>query len=146
LTVTSLQSLASGSYWQSAVQDNTANLFGEVFVGLTVSAGSGAQTNKQIVVYAYSDVDGTPHYTDGASGSEGTFTPTASPVNLAQIGFMNITAVSTVFYGEEMSLSRAFGGVLPGKYGIVIFNNVGAALNASGNAVYLRGVNDQGLP
>ena len=39
-----------------------------------------------------------------------------------------------------MSVAAAFGGVLPPKFKLVAYNDVGVALAASGNSAYIRGL------
>jgi hypothetical protein len=144
MTVTNLHSLASSvtAGWQSAVVDNTANLFLDALVQVVLDfAASAPADSKCAYVYAYAGLDTT--YSNPASGSEGTITLvdiTANPQNLRLIGRVEYTTTDEVAESSPMSVAAGFGGVLPPKWGIVIMNHSGAALAASGNAVTYRGV------
>jgi hypothetical protein len=125
-----LTSLTNGSYQQSAAIDNTSNLYldAAVFVKIKTASSSTSSTGT-VNVYAYGSADGGTTYTDGASGSNASMTPT-SPTNLKLIGVINAVANSTTYYGGPFSVASAFG-YLPGKWGIVVLNNTGATLDAS---------------
>jgi hypothetical protein len=126
----SLASLANGSYQQSAAIDNTSNLYFDAGVQLSVkTASSGVSSTGTINVYAYGSANGGSNYTDGCSGSNASFTPT-SPTNLKLIGVINAVANSTTYTGGPFSVASAFG-YTPGKWGIVVFNNTGAAFDST---------------
>ncbi|MDE3016328.1 MAG: hypothetical protein KGI29_05325 [Pseudomonadota bacterium] len=125
-----LASLASGAYQQSAAIDNTSNQFLDAGVQLSVkTGGSGVSATGTVNVYAYASANGGANYTDGASGNNASFNPT-SPTNLKLIGVINANGNSQTFTGGPFSVSQAFG-YLPGKWGIVVWNNTGAALDAT---------------
>jgi len=143
ITVTSVASLTSGSAAGSAVVDNSTNLYEDALVGVTIVTGaSGTSSAGVVTVYAYSDVDGTPHYTDSVSGADATQTLT-SPTNLRVLGVINCVANATTYYGGRFSVARAFGGWLPKKWGIVLQNGAGATLGSSGSSANFIGVNGQ---
>jgi len=126
----SLASLSSGSYQQSAAIDNTSNLYFDAGVQLAIkTASSGVSSTGTINVYAYGSANGGSNYTDGCSGSNASYTPT-SPTNLKLIGVINAVANSTTYTGGPFSVASAFG-YLPGKWGVVIGNNTGAALDST---------------
>lgn len=134
-----LNSLANGSYRQSTVVDNTSNNFLDYLVSLIIKSGaSGVSSTGTIVVYAYATTDGT-NYTDGASGTDGAMTPT-SPSNLIYLGTINVVANAVTYYGGPFSIAAAFGGQIPEKFGIVVYNNTGAALNSTTNSANYQGV------
>lgn len=126
----SLASLTTGSYQQSAAIDNTTNLYFDAGVELVVKTGaSGTSATGTINVYAYGSADGGSHYTDGATGSNASFTPT-SPTNLKLIGVINAVANATSYTGGPFSVAAGFG-YLPGKWGIVVQNNSGGTLDST---------------
>lgn len=126
----SLASLANGSYQQSAAVDNTSNLYFDAGVELAIKTGaSGVSATGSINVYAYGSANGGSNYTDGCSGSNASFTPT-SPTNLKLIGVINAVANATTYTGGPFSVASAFG-YLPGKWGVVVCNNSGAALDST---------------
>ena len=104
ITVT-LASLTNGSYRQSAAIDNTSNLYFDAGMLLKVKTGaSGTSSTGTVNIYAYGSSDGGTTYTDGASGSDASFTPT-SPTNLKLIGVINAVANSTAYIGGPFSVA-----------------------------------------
>jgi len=146
-TTTSLATLASaaagGSTWQSAVVDNTTNLYLDAHVQCNVGVGSGTIGNDQCAyVYAYASLDGGTTYPDAVTGSEGTFTA-QNPTQLRLIGVINIPTASTTYKSEPFSVAAAFGGALPPSWGLAVRNYSGIALNAS--TVKWVGINAQSV-
>lgn len=132
-----LTSLANTVYQQSAVIDNSSDLALDVLVTVKVKGNaSGVSGAGQVRVFAYASTDGGTSYDGGASGSNATYTPANSPVNLAYLGAINITSNSAVDQ-RTFSLAQAFGGTVPQKWGIICLNATAAALDASiGSAWY----------
>jgi hypothetical protein len=137
ITIT-LASLGSGSSRQSTALNNSSNLYFDAGVMVIAeTGGGGVSSTGTLNVYAYGSANGGTNYTDGASGSDSAFTPT-SPTNLKQIGIINAVDNSTTYYGGPFSVAAAFG-YLPGYWGIVVTNNSGAALAASGASAFFEG-------
>lgn len=127
----SLAGLTTTSLRQSTVIDNSSNLFIDALVVLKIkSGGSGTTATGAVYVYVYGTADGGTSYSDGASGTDGAFTPTA-PTNLRLIGVINVVANSTTYTSSPMSVAAAFGGVLPDHWGIVIENKTGGTLDST---------------
>jgi hypothetical protein len=123
--------LANNGARQSAAIDNRTNLFLDALVTVKVkSNAAGTSATGYVNVYAYGTTDDGTTYTDGASGSDATFTPTAPP-NMRLIGVINVVANATSYTGGPFSVAAAFGGNLPAFWGIVIENKTGAALDAT---------------
>lgn len=138
-----ITSLTNTSARQSTAVDNTTNLFIDALVALTIKTNaSGTSATGHVDVYAYATVDGGSTYTDGATGSDGSFTPT-SPTNLRLIGSINCVANAATYQGGPFSVAAAFGGVLPAKWGIVVINNTSATLDASVGSAQYQGVYGQ---
>src|SRR5581483_2433704 len=140
MTVTSLNSLANSTsastgIWGSAAVDNTTNLDVDELVTVQLTSGaSGVSASGNALIYVYGGIAGTTTCTDGMSGSQGTQTIT-NPTNLILAYTCNIVANATVYTCGPFSVANAFGGVVPGKWGVVVRNQSGAALAASGNSV-----------
>lgn len=131
ITIT-LASLASGSSRQSAVVDNTANLFLDVLFQLVLKTGAASVVATGYVnIWVYGTTDNGTTYGDGATGSDAAFTATV-PSNLRLLGSMNTVANATTYKSNPMSVAAAFGGVLPQKWGIVVENQSGGAFDATG--------------
>ncbi len=142
-TITSLAN-ATGSYGAgraSTVVDNTSNLYLDALVSVRVKTSASALANdKAVYVYAYGTADSTtPIYTDGISGTDGGFTAT-NPPNVRIIGVISAVATSTTYDGGPFSVSNAFGGVLPAKWGIFVVNFTGQTLDASIGSAWYQGV------
>ena len=137
-----IASLTNSSSRQSTVIDNGTNLYSDALVQVTTKTGaSGTSAAGFINVYAYATVDGGTTYTDGASGTDGAFTPT-NPPNAVLIGRVNCVANATTYKSTPMSVAAAFNGILPEKWGVIIENKTGGTLDATaGNhAVKYQGV------
>lgn len=144
MTVTNLHSLASSATagWQSAVVDNTSDLYEDVLVQVVLDFANTAPANdKCAYVYAYGGLETT--YSNPASGTEGAITVTtivSNPQAFKQIGIVPYNTADEVAESQPMSVASAFGGILPPKWGLVIMNYSGAALASSGNTVKYAGV------
>lgn len=145
MSVSSLNSLASSATvgWQSAVVDNTTDLYEDALVQVVLDHANTAPANdKCSYVFAFGGLDTT--YADPASSSEGTITIAtilSNPQTFRQIGIIPYNTQSAVVESQPMSVASAFGGVvLSPKWGIVIINYTGAAYEATGNSVTWRGV------
>ena len=145
MTVTNLHSLANSATagWQSAVVDNTSNLFLESLIQVVLDFANTAPANsKAAFVFAYGGIE-TGVYSNPASGTEGALTLVdvdSNAQNLRLIGTMPYTTADEVVESSPMSVAAAFGGLLPPFWGLAIMNRSGAALAGSGNTVKHRGL------
>jgi hypothetical protein len=132
-----ITSLANNGQRQSTVIDNSTNKFIDALIQVTAkTAGSGTSSTGYIAVYMYMTADGGTTYSDGATGSDGSITLTVPP-NMRLIGILNCVANSATYKGV---FQVAAGGQLPEKWGIVIENKTGGALDASVGAVVYQGL------
>lgn len=141
VTIT-LASLANNSWRQSTVVDNTTNKYIDALVGGSIQVGTSPTSGNAILIYAYGTYDGT-NYTAGASGSDAAYTADGEEGLLKLVESIVVDATSDQDYVfGPASLKDVFGGVLPSKWGIVVKNETGAALNATGtnNEVQFIGV------
>lgn len=131
LTTSALNSLASATYvvagtitWGSSSKvPLTSKMEVEVTPG-TVSS------NKQVVVFAKITMDGT----NWTTGPESSTTTTDEP-NLVFVGVVPCNTSSTL-QRAQFDLASVFGGALPHAAKIIVKNETGASLAASGHAVY----------
>jgi hypothetical protein len=143
VTIT-LASLANGSARASTAINNSATLYEDVyfFVKVTTAASSVSSTGY-VNVYGYGSVDGGVTYPEGITGTNSA--PTLSnPPNLVLLAQVNANANSKTFTAGPFSFCRLYGlDRLPQRWGLVVRNNTGAALNstAGNHAITYQGVN-----
>jgi hypothetical protein len=127
--------LANTSSRASTAVDNTTNLYVDALVSGQVKTAAGALgSNPVVYLYAYGWSYGqASDYTDNVTGSDANFT-LPSPTNLKLIGVAPYTvSANTTLYIGPFSVALAFGGILPGKWGIVVNNVTGLSLAGSAN-------------
>jgi len=139
ITIT-LASLANAAARESLVVDNTSNLYLDALVLVIAKLAAGSPAGvKALYIYAYGSEDGT-NYTDNATGADAAIT-LRSPTNLRLIGAISVPDSGALsFKSHPMSIAAAFGGVMPRKWGIVLSNQSGVALDSSGNSASYSGV------
>lgn len=145
MTVTNLHSLASSATagWQSAVVDNTSNLFLDALLMVVIDhANTAPGSSKASIIFAYGGIEsGT--YTNPFSGSEGALTLTDITTNSQSaryVGTVVYTTQDEITESGPWSIANAFGGALPPFWGVGIMNHSGAAYHSSGNTVKYRGI------
>ena len=146
ITIT-VASLANNSARQCTVIDNSSNLYLDALVQAKIKTNaSGTATTGYVNVYAFATTDAGTTYTENAGASDAAITLT-SPPNAVLIGRINCVANATTYYSSPMSVAAAFGGVLPEKWGVIIENKTGAALDstAGNHAVKYQGVLNQSV-
>jgi len=125
-TVTAtLTSLGSGNGYQSAVVDNTSTKYRNVRFRIQTK-GQTSGTNY-LDIYVYTALGDTT-YTDGASGTDTTFTA-ANRFNSRYLGSVKCNA-GTSAVQAEFQMADAFPDC-PDKWGLIFINNTGAALSAT---------------
>lgn len=130
ITIT-LAGLASGaaSCQESTAVDNTTNLYLDALVYLAIRTGAGAMANDMaIYIYGAGSEDGA-NYTDNATGSNAALT-LRSPTNLEPLAVIS-TPTSATTYKKVFSVARAFGGILPKRWSIIVNNFTGQSLDAT---------------
>ena len=129
LTTTALNSLASGTYVSCGSITHNTNQPLDVLLEVSALPGT-VSGNKQLLVFAKASLDGTNQTTGPDTGATTTDEP-----NLYFVGTLPLNT-NTTSQTRMFSLAAAFGGVLPYASEIVVRNDSGAALNASGGSVY----------
>jgi hypothetical protein len=143
ITIT-LDALADAAARQSTAVDNTSTLFQDALLSLEIPVAAGSPADLEaIYVYAYGSQDGT-NFGDNATGSDAALTMRV-PTNLRCIGGIQVTASGALTWkSQPISVARAFGGVLPPKWGIVVQNLTGLAFG-TGCTANFTGVNTQSV-
>lgn len=129
-TVASLASSATVGRECTAV-DNTSNLYDDAMVYAQFKTSASALANdKTVYLYFYGSEDGT-NYIESATGSDAGFT-IFSPSNLRGPFPVSCPSSSTTYKAVVGSVASYFNGVLPRKWGFVVVNYTGQALDSTG--------------
>ena len=129
LTTTAMNSLASATYVSCGTLTHTTNDPLDCLIEGKVTPGT-VSGNKQLVVFCRGSLDGTNFESGPVSG-----TTTTDEPNLRYVGTIPLNSNSTA-QTRIFSLASAYKGVLPYASEIVVKNDSGAALAASGHHVY----------
>ena len=141
-----LNSLANGSYRQSSGIVNTSGWTDYLFSCKLTGPLASTDANGYVNFYALGSTNNGATYTDGGSGIDLAFIPSASALNLPRIGFGGMVANSSVIEYGPFSVAEAFGGILPSNVQIVVGNGAGASLGAAGNSGWYTPVKYVGTP
>ncbi len=128
LTTSAINSLASGTYVLAGTVDVSDTDPVDVVVEVEATPGT-VSGNKQVVVFVKVSMDNTNFSSGPESGSTVT-----DEGNLYMIGAVPCNTNSTL-QRRAMSVSAALGYVPP-YFKVIVKNDTGAALAASGHAVY----------
>lgn len=123
-----LTSITNGSAWQSAVVDNTTNLYDDALIFVQTNGQTGATAGLEFYVYAW---DGASNYADGASATDATFTA-ANRKNSPLIDVVTLNVTTAVAGMLRRGVASCFNGIMPPKWGLIAINNSGGTLSATG--------------
>jgi hypothetical protein len=123
----SLASLANNAWRQSAFVDNSTNDYLDAWV--QVNAKTGATAAGTVDLWLYGSIDGGTTYSDGASGADATYTPTDTPQIF--LGRLQTPTATTQYHSSLFSVQQAFGGNVPPRWGLLVHNTNGGALDAT---------------
>jgi hypothetical protein len=125
LTIT-VASLANNALRQSTEVDNTSNGYLTGTLGVKIKTGaSGTAAAGYVNVWAWANSN---DIRDGLAGASDA--AIASNTGLRFVGRIAVAANATT-YTKTFDLSEVFGGSLPPKWGIVLENKTGAALDST---------------
>jgi hypothetical protein len=115
------------------VVSNTTDKFLDALVfGKIKPQNSGSiSAPSAVFVYAYASVDGGTEYPDTVTGADAAITMN-SPTQLKLLGVIYVTTINVTYKGGPWSVAALYGGKLPEKWGIVVQNDCGTALSATG--------------
>lgn len=139
MTIT-LNSLANGSARESTVVDNSSNKYVDALIRLHIKLATGTPASDKLInVYAYGSEDGS-NYGDNVTGADAAVTM-RSPTNLKLVATIYTPDSGGLTYkSHPFGIAWAFGGILPVKWGIVVENRSGLALDTTNNALAYNGV------
>lgn len=129
LTTSAMNSLANGTYVSCGTITHGTNDPLDCLIEVKVTPGT-VSGNKQAVVFVRGSLDGTNFESGPVSG-----TTTTDEPNLRYVGIIPLNTNSTA-QTRVFSLAQAYKGVLPYASEVVVKNDSGAALAASGHHVY----------
>lgn len=139
ITIT-LNTLADDAYRASTAVDNRTNLYLDCLVQLLIGTGNvGAPAgDKNCLVYAYGTANDGTTYSGGATGTDAAYGAVAGQLitNCPMLGIVSVDAQNETFESDVFSIASCFGGVVPAKWGIIVMNQVGQALDANSDAFY----------
>lgn len=145
IAVTSADSLGDGSWCSSALVDNSSSLNIDAVVGGSLQIGT-PTADGSIDIYVAGSWDGT-EFTAGVDAGDAAITwgtTGSTHVNgefdlplLASVSVAGTDDNNDVVFGP-FSIAQAFGGTMPKEFCIVIENNTGAALHATGTNNHLE--------
>lgn len=144
LTIT-LASLADSSTAgrESTAVSNTTNAFLDALVVAKIKTQNSGTISapSSVFVYAYGSVDTGTTYPDAVTGSDAAITLN-NPTQLRLLGAIYVAAINTTYIGGPWSVGSVFGGKLPERWGVVVQNDCGTALSATGgdHAVIYQGI------
>ncbi len=141
ITIT-IDGLTNNGQRQGVAIDNTTALLEDALVRVKIVApASGTLATGVVNVYAYGTVNGGTDYCDSASGADAAITLTVPP-NMNLIGVINVVANGVTYPSKKFSVAKAFDGIMPDHWGIVIENKTGGTLGTGCTAIY-QGFNGQ---
>lgn len=125
----SLASLANGAWRQSTFVDNTLAGVDYLDAWVQVNAKTGATAAGTIDLWLYGSIDGGTTYSDNATGTDGAYTATDTPQIF--LGRLQTPSVTTQYHSSLFSVQQAFGGNIPPRWGLLVHNTNGGALDAT---------------
>ena len=130
ITIT-LASLTATPARGSLAIDNATNKFLDAIVFLAIELQTGTPASDQAInVYVYGSEDGT-NFTDNSLGTDANIT-LRSPTNLKLVEIINTPDSGGVTYkSHPISIAKAFGGVMPREWGIVVENKTNITFSAT---------------
>lgn len=141
--VITLNALADDGYRESNAIDNQEQGLLDALVQVQVNVTAGAPAgDKNCLVYAYSSSAGGQPFSGGAKGQDGAFGGHAGQLitNCPLLGIVTLDSANEMFVSDCFSIASAFGGVMPEDWGIIVMNQSGQALAASGNSAWYQGI------
>lgn len=147
---TSFNSLASstttGAASAAAVTTSTTNNVVDYMLAVKITTGAiTPSSSTNVIIYLVGSDDGT-NYAGGAAtaevfdGTNKAITLSATSNNMKFAGTIQCHTASIAYRSEPISVASIFGGILPKKWQVVIQNQTGQNLAASGNEVTAQAV------
>jgi hypothetical protein len=101
-----------------------------------IRTGTSPTAARTIEIWAYAQIDDTPTYPDGITGTDAAKTFTSDGVKQSALRFLHAIVIEAAsdrdYFMPPTSIAQAFGGVLPKRWGLFVVNRTGVALHATG--------------
>jgi hypothetical protein len=132
ITLTSLADSSTAGRESTSVSNTTDKFLDVLIQGKIKTQNSGSiSAPSAAFVYAYASADGGSDWPDTVTGTDAAITPN-NPTQLKLLGAIYAAAINTQYKGGPWSLAALYGGRMPEKWGIVVVNDTGTALSATG--------------
>lgn len=131
LTIT-LASLANGAYREATEVDNTTDKADDGFLHGKITMQTATAGN--VFTIFVSGSDGTTARPGNLTGTDSTITPAGEQTQFEIARVVPVDATANHVYEFFIGgLAALFGGTMPKKFSVIVLNNTGAALNATGS-------------
>lgn len=127
----SLASIADNGARECDHVNNESNLYMDILVQLEIKLATGTPGGEEaIYIWAYG-AENAGDFTDNATGSDAAIT-LRDPHNFKLVGIINTPDSGGLTYkSNPMSISQAFGGILPREWGIVVENKTSVTFSST---------------
>ena len=141
ITLASLADSATVGRESLAVNNETDKFLDVLITGKIKTSTGTISAPSAAFLYAYATVDAGSEWPDAVTGADAGITIN-NPTQLKLLGAIYAAAVSTTYKGGPWSLAALYGGKMPSRWGIVLINDTGVALTATGgdHAIEYQGV------
>lgn len=129
-TFASLASSATAGQGCAAV-DNSTNLFDDALLTIGVKTAGTQGSDNACYIYLFGSEDGTVYNASSAEAVGTNAAVTLDSITNLKGPFVLSCPVTATTYRTVISVASAFGGVLPRKWGFVLRNYTGAALDST---------------
>jgi hypothetical protein len=146
-----LDSLASSATWvagwESAVIDNTSNLYVDALLSGRFKANNSAPTAGQIQIFVGCVLEDTPTYPDVFDGTSSAETVTSTDIRNSILrpaaSIITDTTTNRVYEFAPVSVASLFGGIMPPKWFVFVAHSMVQTLNATagqGGQCWYKGI------
>ena len=118
---------------ESDLVDNSSNKYLDFLLAGKITTGTSPTSGEHIEVWVWGQLDDTPSYPDGITGSDAAFS--FSSTNIRNSGFKLAwsTAIDSTndetYWMPPISIADLFGGNIPKKWGVIVTQSSDANLN-----------------
>ena len=131
-TLTSLADSSTAGRESTSISNASDKFLDVLIQGKIKTQNSGSIASPSAVfVWAYASADGGSDWPDTVTGTDAAITLN-NPNQLKLLGLIYAAAINTQYKGGPWSLASLYVGRMPEQWGIVVVNDTGTALSATG--------------